>query len=426
MARVMPLGLQHHLLARQLEAAGLDPGTIDLDALLDPTLSLKENTEALAQRIGLPLSERQADDKWRRWEHEERTRAAIPHDAPEPAASTTPTASFKDYVPRPKPQRPAGDRSAYAKLPPDEAAHQLIQAMRERLKLADITAKQKRTVVRKILTDMHSRDRDLATIGTEDIALYREFLQARVEEGTLAQTSVSHIAKVWNSTIRTVFHEENQPGEGLIMRGCSEQPRLVEHVTEDEFARMLHVLFDYHFEDDHDGVLFQTYLRLDWCCGARIGSLAYGRLQVRDLHLDEAYAILRDMKTGRPHTIVLSDGAVKALRDWVQTIRSNPTWKGEETPIFMHADGSLTQPAWINRHLKAVARKAGITQVVTSHVLRKSVGTIIAQTNPKFAAMQLGISSKVFSLHYHQPRREDCLALRHLLPKIGEKGVTTA
>ena len=58
--------------------------------------------------------------------------------------------------------------------------------------------------------------------------------------------------------------------------------------------------------------------------------------------------------------------------------------------------------------------EAGLTRVI-----RKSVRTIIAKQNPRFARDQLGISNRVFEEHYNQPTIEDRLERGEILPGYG-------
>lgn len=440
MTRVMPLGLQRHRLVQQLEAAGQDPSRIDLDALLDKTLSFRENQEALARMLGTPLSGRDADDKWRRWEHEERQRSTPedpgsssprakgalghPSNADAPAQHAEPhhavaTKSFRDFQAPGLPVVVPRGRGDYAGLTPHDAATKLIAALRAARNLRDVTARQKLIVVRRILADMHLRGWDLANLTPDQITTYRAYLDYRVKANEITTTSASHVVKVWNSTMRAALNEVGKAGDGLIMRTFPERIRRVDHVTEQQFSHMLHALFEYDFHDMHDWLLFHAYLELEWSIGARIGSLAYGRLQVRDFDFEKGTVLLWHMKNRDFHTTILTKRAQEAMGEWIKILQADVVWEGPETPIFMHADGRATAPAWVNRHLKAIAKRAGITQIVTSHVLRKSVGTIIALTNPKFAQQQLGISDAVFHLHYNQPSQADLLNLRHLLPGVG-------
>ncbi len=278
--------------------------------------------------------------------------------------------------------------------------------MRERRDIRDVTARQKRVVLTVLLRDLALRGLDLANLTPADVALYREFLASRVKAKKFATTSASHRAKVWNSSMRLVFGDD-----ALTMRGFAEKPRLIDHVTEEQFARMLGAAFE-------DGG-FRAYLHLEWCTGGRIGSVAEGRLEVRDFDFDAGLVKFRHMKNVPEHSPILSPTAVKEMQAWIGILQAAAVWRGPNTPFFVHADGRVMKNAWLNRHLDYITKRAGIKQHITSHATRKSVGTILAKINPKFAALQLGISWAVFNNHYNQMTLKDRQDLRHILPGIG-------
>ncbi|MES2155581.1 MAG: tyrosine-type recombinase/integrase [bacterium] len=398
----MGLGLQKHLMTKFLERRGIDPQTVDLDALLDASLSFKENRANLAAHLQLP-------GDWQKWEAEDRADEAAP------PAQVQPT-GFGAFVPPPKPVHDPSERAAYAGLSPDVAAESLAKTMAERRSIRAVTLRQKTIILRAILKDLAQRGLDLATLTPPDVALYREYLKDRVTRGDLATSSASHRAKVHNSTMRLVFDDET-----LTMRGFAEHPRLVDHLTEAQFSMLLTVIHDYPAFNDHDVLLMIAYLHLEWSIGARIGSLAPGRLEVGDFDFEVGVVHLRYMKNKASHTAILSDTAVREAKEWIDTIKGDPAWKGDATPFFIHSDGSLVQPAWFNKHLKALGKLAGIQQKLTTHVLRKSVGTILAKVNPKFAEQQLGTSSRVFHEHSNQMSLQDRQDLRHLLPRTGRE-----
>ncbi|MGQ0536184.1 MAG: hypothetical protein ACT4PT_08940 [Methanobacteriota archaeon] len=101
----------------------------------------------------------------------------------------------------------------------------------------------------------------------------------------------------------------------------------------------------------------------------------------------------------------------------VEYLETLPCWKGLDTPLFIGPEGKAVSVDWINTALRSTAAAAGLRKRVTTHVVRKSVGTLIANQNPKLAMLQLGITQKIFERHYNQPLLEDRLNRRDLLPE---------
>jgi hypothetical protein len=75
------------------------------------------------------------------------------------------------------------------------------------------------------------------------------------------------------------------------------------------------------------------------------------------------------------------------FKKWIGHLITEPrVWKGRETAIFVENDGEAMTPDFVDRALRAAAVAAKLGKPVSSHVLRKSVGTLIGRENPKFAA----------------------------------------
>ena len=159
---------------------------------------------------------------------------------------------------------------------------------------------------------------------------------------------------------------------------------------------------------------FRTYLETAWSTGARIGSLL--GVAAGDINWANRTLRLRHMKTKDGHTAILSTRATTQLQNWIDCLSQSPPWIGLGTRLLVTPNGRPLTGQWINWQLKRCAARAGITKRVSTHVIRKSVGTIMARNNPKLAQLQLGITSYVFNTHYKQPLLEDRLKRRDLLP----------
>jgi hypothetical protein len=73
----------------------------------------------------------------------------------------------------------------------------------------------------------------------------------------------------------------------------------------------------------------------------------------------------------------------------------------------------------VNATLARACVRTGWTARLTTHGIRKSVGTIMARQNQRYALKQLGIKKKVFDQNYNQPTGEDRLERRDLEPIVG-------
>jgi hypothetical protein len=113
--------------------------------------------------------------------------------------------------------------------------------------------------------------------------------------------------------------------------------------------------------------------------------------------------------------VVLTERCMERLRCWEWELKKAGKWNDAQTPLMMAEQGILTYQALL-RAIKDLAAMAHIKKRVTTHVLRKSTGTHMARRDPKLAREQLGITQEVFERHYDQPRLQDRLDQRDIIP----------
>lgn len=330
-----------------------------------------------------------------------------------------PRPNFGAWTPPVKPEIPKqfADRSGFAGMSVEDQAQRLAEFLKERNEaLRPVTLRNKRIVLARILRAFAERGKDLSSLTTEDCATYREYLRDMAARGVYSQDTCSYTVRAWNSTVRTVFGENGKPGEGLLMKNFRQHAKRVDHLMEEEMSRLIEAADIFEFRWDHTRLAFKTYLEVAWATGARFGSRFEGRLLVGDIDWERQAVVFRHMKNKDHHTAVLTPRATLALKRWCDHLRTLPFWAGEKTPVFVGPDGKPLLVQWLNKSLQGVAAKAGIKKPVSTHIIRKSVGTLIGRENPKFAQMQLGITADVYNEHYNQPILEDRLEKRDILP----------
>ena len=319
------------------------------------------------------------------------------------------------HAPEPE-SKPQLSREDFAGLEPREAVNKMLDFMLQHQDLGEKTVRQKRTVLKRMLKDFQQKGLDMSTVAGNDAQTYRAFLLNLVRQEVISHNYASHVVVQWNAAMRAVFGETSRPGEGLIMRGFKQTPRKVDHLNEADFVAIVAAAQHKDFQSQHYRLMFHAYMELAWCAGARIGSLNNPKLRVCDVYWDKHMVHLRHMKNVDQHEVVLTDRALAALRQWVDFLSQTKAWIGRETPLFAGPNGKLASSQWYNRTMKQVAAIAGIRKQISSHVIRKSAGTIMARENPKLAQEQLGVTEKIFNRHYNQPLLEDRIARRDILP----------
>lgn len=339
-------------------------------------------------------------------------------------ARKSPKPSFGTWEAPPSPEGPAAARLAdYAGLAPDKAAAKLQAALARRRDLRPVTVDFKAGIVRRTLQALAERKLDLANATPNDMAAYREYLRALVAEGHMAESYAAAIARHWNATLRAVFGKEG--AASLTMRGFREAPKVVRVLSAEEMTAVRNAIQaapPYRlggFRTEHHKAAFYAYYALATSTGCRYESAH--QLRAADFDWENGRVRFRHMKNRADHVVRLSPFAARVLREWAEHLQVLPFWAGPETRVFVDPNGTPLSCRFINQALARCGRAAGLGRALTSHTIRKSVGTFIARTNPKFGALQLGITDRIFNKHYNQPTPQDLDYAARLLPDLDDE-----
>lgn len=332
---------------------------------------------------------------------------------------TKKTADFGSFEPqRQQPAHQPIPREAFRKQAASTVAKAMADAHAQRVALRGVTRDQKEMVCRLVLEAIAAKGHDIATVDAATMSAYREWLRARVEAGDISESYAGHIAIQWNATVRCVFGDE--ASKDLRFRGFKQHERKIVRRSPEEMAQLIAAAHQIRYRTRDDKEAFLAYLEIAWPTAGRAGSLLVEELTFAEVDWQKGTLWFDHVKNKPEHETVLSERAVAKLRERRAYCMTRPWWKGEQTPIVAGHSGRPLTLKTINDRLKRAATRAGFLDSVTSHVIRKSSGTIMARQNPRYAREQLGITAKVFEKHYNQPTIEDRLERRDLVPTVAE------
>lgn len=156
---------------------------------------------------------------------------------------------------------------------------------------------------------------------------------------------------------------------------------LPKFLTVDEAARLV-LQPD---ERDLHGLRDRAMLEVLYATGLRVSELI--RLRPGDLNLDDGYVICRG-KGGKERVVPLGQAAAALTRRYIDDVRPRLLKKPDET-LFLTRLGSQFTRQGIWKMLREYARKAGLEDKVSPHVLRHSFATHLLERGADLRSVQL-------------------------------------
>lgn len=109
-----------------------------------------------------------------------------------------------------------------------------------------------------------------------------------------------------------------------------------------------------------------------------------------DVDLDSGRLHIRRGKGGKPRTVYLDNGALAALKVWVERRRSLG-FDDRKTPLFCTLKGTELATPYLRRWLPKLAAKAGIAKRVHPHIFRHSRAAELHEQGATVKEVQLAL-----------------------------------
>ena len=113
-------------------------------------------------------------------------------------------------------------------------------------------------------------------------------------------------------------------------------------------------------------------------------------LRPGDVDLDTGRLHVRRGKGGKPRTIYLDNGALAALKVWVER-RRGFGFDDRKTPLFCTLKGTELATPYLRRWLPKLAAKAGIAKRVHPHIFRHSRAAELHEQGATAKEIQLAL-----------------------------------
>lgn len=177
----------------------------------------------------------------------------------------------------------------------------------------------------------------------------------------ILQSGVSKSHK--RNQLKGIEHYMEYAGKPVHFKKPSKGRRLPRYLTQDELRKLVRTARNYR-EFALMTLFCTTGLRLN-----EVRMLNYG-----DINFARKVITVRCAKMGRDREVPMSADCERVLRAYVEKYLDDPQI-GPSSPLFRSVRGTRPSPHAISDVVRKCARRAGITQRVSPHVLRHSFAT---------------------------------------------------
>ncbi len=218
---------------------------------------------------------------------------------------------------------------------------------------------------------------DLRAASREMVRNYMSWMQGRGKSAASVTRFLAAIKSFYNYLITCGSMLVN-PAKGIA--AAKAERKYPEILTNKEVELFL----DQPQCVDAKGFRDHAMLELLYATGIRVGELI--ALDVSDLNL--AGGFVRCESRGKERIIPLYHTAVKALQDYVKTIRPQLIADGTEKALFVNMNGERMSRQGFWKIIKSYQEKAGIQKDITPHTLRHSFAVHLLENGADLRSIQ--------------------------------------
>lgn len=249
----------------------------------------------------------------------------------------------------------------------------------------------------------HQQISDISFIEQEKVKSFCEYLQTRplkLRSGALSEMMISHYVyalKTFFTWLEITEQTDYNPISGMKFKRPKQNIR--EPLSTEEIKQL--------FEASTS--LKQTaLLHIFYSCGLRRSEGEM--LNINDIHFKNQLLYVREGKGAKRRVVPMTAKVTEALENYYLNERTNSTIKKvkDEDAFLLNRIGNRMTGDQLNKSLKEILNKAGITKEVTLHHLRHSIATHLLQSGMSMEYVRdfLGHSFLETTQIYAKPKAE--------------------
>ena len=224
---------------------------------------------------------------------------------------------------------------------------------------------------------MDGRDVDLTQVVTRDVEDYANSLMKRGKSPATVTRSVASLKSFYSCLMSKGFVNRN-PAKGV--SPAKVERKLPQVLTSKEVELFL----EQPECTDLKGYRDRAMLELLYAPGIRVSELI--ELDIDDLNLPGG--VLKCFSKGRERIIPLYSTAVRALNEYINSVRPQLVESPNETALFVNMSGERMSRQGFWKLIKYYQEKAGIQKDITPHTLRHSFAAHLLENGADLRSIQ--------------------------------------
>lgn len=224
---------------------------------------------------------------------------------------------------------------------------------------------------------MDGRDVDLTQVVTRDVEDYANSLMKRGKSPATVTRSVASLKSFYSCLMSKGFVNLN-PAKGV--SPAKVERKLPQVLTSKEVELFL----EQPECTDLKGYRDRAMLELLYATGIRVSELI--ELDIDDLNLPGG--VLKCFSKGRERIIPLYSTAVRALNEYINSVRPQLVESPNETALFVNMSGERMSRQGFWKLIKYYQEKAGIQKDITPHTLRHSFAAHLLENGADLRSIQ--------------------------------------
>lgn len=218
---------------------------------------------------------------------------------------------------------------------------------------------------------------NVAQINRTNVMAYVYELQNQKKAGTTVSRNIASMRSFFQYFIRMGVIQEN-PAADL------EMPKVEKKIPATISLDKVELLLEQPECMDPKGIRDRAMMEVLYATGIRVSELISLRLE--DVNLNLEY--LRCGKEGHTRTIPIGSEAKKAVETYCKRSRAEMIANANEESLFVNCNGAPMTRQGFWKIIKCYAKKAGIQDEITPHILRHSFATHMIENGADLSSVQ--------------------------------------